>query len=120
MNREQWEALARFAGAHVHHFDNAAGKIVLVDADTDDDGYHWQPDILWSDFGPLWVKLEVWLGNGTTPDQPLHSATWDFECAKMEGDEKMVMQAGCLLGAAIGATMRDKGVLAMKEQEETK
>jgi hypothetical protein len=115
MNREQWENLARFAGISCHHrsrnwLPHSTGGIATMKcADCGSVMERaWQPDNDWSDFGPLWLLLEVWLGDGTPPDQPLHSATWDFECAKMEGDERQLMETGCLLGATIGATMGDK------------
>lgn len=106
LTREQWSDLARFAGVAGECWD---GRWYFpLKPEFDNGPACWHPDKCWSDFGPLWVKLEVWLGDGTSPDQPLHSATWDFECAKMEGDEKMLMETGCLLGAAIGATMKQE------------
>ena len=103
LTREQWENLARFAGITIEPDGVDVNGLPWYWSPQLDK--HWNPEFDWRDFGPLWLLLEVWLGDGTSPDQPLHSATWDFECAKMEGDEKMLMQAGCLLGAAIGATM---------------
>ena len=106
LTREQWENLARFAGYEfLYEFADQGPVVRMAKGDAP---YLWMPLTDWNDFGPLWLKLEVWLGDGTTPDQPLHSATWDFECAKMEGDETQLMETGCLLGATIGATMGDK------------
>ena len=105
LTREQWESLARFCGLEFTGMIAADTPCVQHPPESRMNEI-WMPHEDWRDFGPLWLKLEVWLGDGTTPDQPLHSTTWDFECAKMEGDERQLMQTGCLLGAAIGATMK--------------
>jgi len=119
LTKEQWEALARFA------------DITIEEDGVDVNGLpwhwspeldkHWNPEFDWRDFGPLWVKLERWVAtNKTESTYDLFDAYDSFYTAKHYGTEADLMQAGCELGAAIGATMRDKGVLAMREQEESK
>ena len=100
MNREQWEALARFAG---------------VDENTRN--YGWYPRTDWNDFGPLLVLLHHWRSAGNyfhgTPKylalpMECREAMIALDVAETTNDQQRWMQAGCALGAAIGATMGDK------------
>jgi hypothetical protein len=90
LTKEQWENLKRFAGVGARY---------------------WMPHEDWRDFGPLWVKLNRWLGNYPKdkrfPTIEVVSAYQRFQLAVYEeGTESDLMQAGCALGAAIGATMK--------------
>ena len=123
LTKEQWSDLARFAGITVEP--DGIDVNGLVWQWSPELEKYWSPDYDWDDFGPLWVKLNRWLSNYPKdkrfPTIEVVSAYQRFQLAVyQEGTEADLMQAGCELGAAIGATMRDKGVLAMREQEESK
>lgn len=111
LKREQWESLAQFAGVEVKEVGSMAdGSPAFW---LTGHARHWQPLTDWRDFGPLWVKLEMCdrsraLDAITGDHAARDKAIIGFLQAKDSGDEKMIMQAGCALGAAIGATMGDK------------
>jgi len=112
LTREQWEALARFAGGK---FTNDSVLGPTFDYRSESGGGYispWQPLTDWNDFGPLWVKLERWRFSEWEFDMPIavHTQMNAFYDAEMRGTETELMEAGCALGAAIGATMRDKAL----------
>tara|TARA_R110000868_G_scaffold2590_3_gene18597 strand:- start:2282 stop:2635 length:354 start_codon:yes stop_codon:yes gene_type:complete len=106
LTKEQWKNLARFAG------------ITIEEDGVDINGLqwywspelvkHWNPEFDWRDFGPLWVKLERWLAHEWELELPIavHTQINAFYDAEMRGTEQELMQAGCALGATIGATMK--------------
>ena len=107
LTKEQWEDLAAFAGVGLL---GEFGKdmrgdlypIRLVGSFTDG----WHPNSAWSDFGPLWMKLEKHLWNNRVDAYPAPECNRFFN-AQQGDNEQELMQAGCLLGAAIGKTMRE-------------
>jgi len=111
MNREQWENLARFAGVEWANMSFANMPSIHYYHNNGLRGWReWQPDSDWRDFGPLWLKLERWVAtnNKTKSSYDLFDAYDNFYTAKHYGTESELMEAGCALGAAIGATMGDK------------
>jgi hypothetical protein len=115
MNREQWENAARFAGIKCHHRNR---KYVQVStgapctARCADCGFvceQWNPDSDWNDFGKLWMKLKHWLAqypkDRRFPTMEVYEAYQGFLVAESSGTESELMQAGCELAAAMGATM---------------
>jgi len=107
MTPEQWEALARFAGITIEKDgEDISGLTWYWSPERDK---YWCPDTDWRDFGPLWVLLGRWVAtNNAKSTYDLFDAYDNFYTAKNYGTEQDLMQAGCLLGAAIGATMGDK------------
>lgn len=119
MTPDKWKDLARFAGfiplatQIINADDEAIG--IRVQKRKNCKAEDWTPLTDWNDFGPLWVKLKHWRSAGNyfegTPKylalpMECRQAWIDFGIAEITGDEKRIMQAGCLLGAAIGATMK--------------
>ena len=112
LTKEQWEDLARFAGVNLF---GEFGRGVRGDlyplrlVGTFTDGWH--PDSEWRDFGPLWMKLRAWFAAPPTYAEhcsaAIPAAVNFWEMAEDSGDQELLMQAGCLLGAAIGKAMRD-------------
>jgi len=108
LTREQWEALARFAGGK---FTNDSVLGPTFDYRSESGGGYispWQPLTDWNDFGPLWVLLERWMcvTPWITACPSVYIYVGRFNTAMMTGTKQDLMQAGCLLGAAIGATMK--------------
>jgi len=108
LTKEQWNSLAMFAGVEVED----------VGSMPDDNpalymrrhGKYWQPLTDWRDFGPLWVKLYQWMQNeiGVVQNSVfIFNHAMAFESAILEGTEAELMQAGCQLGAAIGALAQE-------------
>jgi hypothetical protein len=105
LTKEQWENLARFAG------------ITIEEDGVDVNGLpwhwspeldkHWNPEFDWRDFGPLWVLLERWMcvTPWITACPSVYIYVGRFNTAMMAGTKQDLMQAGCQLSAAIGATM---------------
>lgn len=119
MTPDQWRDLARFAGVELVDMGIGAPCLRLDRSDGTRGWRQWDADTDWNDFGPLWVKLKHWRSAGNyfegTPKylalpMECRHAWIDFGIAEITGDEKRIMQAGCLLGAAIGATMRQEEV----------
>lgn len=106
LTKEQWEDLAVFAGVGLL---GEFGKDVRGDlypirwVGSFTDGWH--PNSDWRDFGPLWMKLERYIHFDYRAGCGFSIGT--FEKAVISGTEQELMQAGCLLGAAIGKAMRD-------------
>ncbi len=105
MTPEQWEDAARFVGVTI----TVAGDgwpVMHGDAVR-----FWKPDTDKADFFDLWVKLERWLMDDTNHDRGTYTKVcvprWCFDDAKECGTDAEIMQAGLLLAAAIGKTMRD-------------
>lgn len=103
LTKEQWQDAARFAGVEIEMSDMG---VPLFVSQCDKNGYPWQPLTDWSDFGPLWVRLEQWSGKLTLTSQALAVMYCNFTKARLSGTEQELMQAGCELGAAIGKAMR--------------
>lgn len=105
LTKEQWQDAARFADIVVFAIEDDC--IITVD----DEGYEdiWLPDTDWNDFGPLWVKLERWLAKafGVQLNNIIASLELQFKRAIDTGTDAEIMQAGLLLAAAIGKTMRE-------------
>jgi len=108
LTKEQWENLARFAGITVEP--DGIDVNGLTWYWSTELGKHWNPEFDWRDFGPLWVKLERWRWTEWELELPIavHTQINAFYDAQMRGTETDLMQSGCALGAAIGATMGDK------------
>jgi hypothetical protein len=107
MTPEQLENLARFAGITIE--EDGVDVNGLTWHWSPELDKHWCPDVDWNDFGPLWMKLGRWVAtNNAKSTYDLFDAYDNFYTAKNYGTEQDLMQAGCLLGAAIGATMGDK------------
>lgn len=124
LTREQWEDLARFAGVPIVWKENLVLKAIAADENdfvplrTDTD-QTWFPLTSWLDFGPMWVLLEKWISTNIviahrSPNflfNPKNNlAIHIFRKAINSGTHQQIMHAGCLLGAAIGATMREEKV----------
>tara|TARA_R110000868_G_scaffold193807_1_gene439039 strand:- start:1997 stop:2356 length:360 start_codon:yes stop_codon:yes gene_type:complete len=105
LTKEQWGDLARFAGITIEEDGVDVNGLPWHWSPELDN--HWNPEFDWRDFGPLWVKLRNWVNS----DEYVNSSdftlvhSWHHFCtAKLSESE--LMQAGCQLGAAIGATMK--------------
>lgn len=110
LTREQWQDAARFAGVElsgIWHFGHHVADYPLKIRQ----GFPtpWTPHADWNDFGPLWVKLERWLAKefGVQLNSTIASLELQFKRAIDTGTDKEIMQAGLLLAAAIGKTMRE-------------
>lgn len=113
LTKEQWEDLAVFAGVGLlgeFGKDVRGGLYPIRWVGSFTNGWH--PNSDWSDFGPLWMKLRTWFAAPPTYAEHCSAAipaAVDFwEMAEDSGDQELLMQAGCLLGAAIGKTMRER------------
>ncbi len=102
LTKEQWENLARFADITIEEDGVDVNGLTWHWSPELDN--HWNPEFDWRDFGPLWVKLYRW----RLTDWPatVYNDMTVFCMAEERGTEAELMQAGCLLGAAIGATMK--------------
>jgi len=112
MNREQWENAARFAGIKCHHRNRKYVQVSTGAPSTArcaDCGFvceQWKPDSDWNEFGPLFVLIARWYGKASIEQRDTVTILMDaFERALHEGTEQELMQAGCELAAAMGATM---------------
>lgn len=104
MNKQQWEDLAAFAGIKFQWRGSPEVKIGQR-------YYCWLPDSEWGDFGPLWRKLDWWLAAHTdewiNDDAMVQRViNWQEACEDEKLTDAEFMLAGCELGAAIGAAMR--------------
>lgn len=105
MTPDQWRDLARFSGITIE--ENGCDINGLPWYWSPELENNWCPDTDWNDFGPLFVLLLNW--GDRTHDYPFHIMQLKNELrwARLNGTDQEIMQAGCLLGAAIGKTMKD-------------
>lgn len=106
---DQWRDLARFSGITIE--ENGCDINGLPWYWSPELENNWCPDTDWNDFGPLLVLLLRW--NRGIPShfgapENTRSPRVAFERALYSGTDQDIMQAGCLLGAAIGATMKQE------------
>ena len=115
LSADQWKALAEFAGKDIRNWQyNGSCFWTYTGGRGDDEIDAWMPHESWNDFGPLWVLLRRWLvqypKNKRFPTMEVYLAYQAYEDIFVVGSdntESELMQAGCLLGAAIGATMNN-------------
>lgn len=112
MTPDQWKQLAEFVGLD---FISSTEDGCIVHDERDNEGFgdeyrEWHPDTDKADFFDVWKMTE----RHEFGYQP-KSAYWvklmemdrAFEQAIKSGTDRDIMQAGCLLGAQIGATMNN-------------
>ncbi len=117
LTKPQWEALARFAGVEIEWLGGSESFPYMANQRGGNAAFGWLlpwlPTSDWSDFGPLWVLLQQWLMSADAASTTIVAHEFvrlnnEIKDAVWHKDHKRLMQAGCALGAAIGATMEDK------------